>query len=262
MMDETRDGAAATALRVLRRVNGSYVPFLAGSLAYHVFLLLGPLLVVLLVVASAIGGESTVAYLVEFSRPFLTGRGRALLADAVRNSARHTGVVVLGLGVVVWSLLRIFRGLDVVFARIYGTDTHESFVDQIRDGLVAVFAVAVGVTTILAAGAVTVIFPWRPLVRVLNVIVLLAVLAALFFPLYYVVPNVEVTAREAAPGTAVAAGGWLVFHLLFGFYATHQVALRSYGVLGVMLSLLIWLYASMFILLLGAVINAVLAEPT
>ena len=259
-MGETRGGLVAIARRVLREANRNYVPFMAGSLAYHAFLLLAPLLVIMLVVVSAVGGESAVEYLVEFSRPFLTERGRTVLATAVRNSARHTGVVLLGVGTILWSLVRIFRGLDVVFARVYGTETHESFVDQLRDGVVAVVAVTVGVAAILAAGAATVVFPWKPLVRIFDGVILFAVLATVFFPLYYVVPNVELSAREVVPGTVVAAVGWLLFHLLFEFYAGHEVALRAYGVLGVMLSLLVWLYASMFILLLGGVINAVLAE--
>ena len=257
---ESRGALVATGLRVVRHVNRSYVPFLAGSLAYHAFLLLGPLLAVLLVVVSAVGGEPTVTYLVEFTRPFLTPRGRALFADAVRNSTRHTGVVVLGVAAIGWSLFRIFRGLDVVFARIYGTDVHESVSDQIRDGVVATLAITVGLGAVLAAGLVAVVLPWEPLAGVFNTLLLLAVLAIVFFPLYYVVPNVEVSAREVVPGTVVGACGWLVFHIFFELYASYGVTIRTYGVLGVMLSVLVWLYGSMFLLLLGAVINAVLAE--
>ena len=259
-MENTRDALVATGFRVAQRVNDSYVPFLAGSLAYHVFLLLTPLLLLLLVVISAVGGDAAVAYLAEFGRPYITPQGRALFASAVRSGSQHMSVVVVGVAAIAWSALRIFRGLDVVFARVYDTDTHESVRGQVRDGLVGVATVTLALAAAAASGAVASLFPWESLVRLLNLVVLVAVLGGLFFPLYYVIPNVEMTAREALPGTGVAVGGWLIFHVLFQLYAEYALTLEAYGVLGTVLSVLVWLYSSMFILLLGGVVNAVLAE--
>ena len=256
-MARTTDSLASTALRVVRHVNGSYVPFLAGSLAYHAFLLLGPLSLLVLVAVSAVGGESTVAFLSEYTQPYLTARGRALFADAIRNSAQYTGIVLLGVAAIAWSLLRIFRGLDVVFARIYGTDTHESVHGQVRDGLVATVAITVGLLAAVVAGGVAALFPWESLTRALNLLLFGAVLGVVFFPLYYVVPNTPVDVRDAVPGTVVAVVGWLLFHLLFQVYTSYAFALEAYGVLGAVLSVLVWLYSSMFILLVGAVTNAV-----
>lgn len=257
-MENARDVLVA-GRRVVRRVNESYVPFLAGSLAYHVFVLLTPLLLLLLVVVSAVGGDAAVAYLAEFGRPYVTSQGRGLFASAVRSGSQHTGVVVVGAGAVAWSALRIFRGLDLVFSHVYGTDTHGSIHGQVRDGLVGVVAVTLALFAVIVAGAVSSLFPWESLARLANVVLLVVVLGVVFFPLYYVVPNVEMTVREALPGTGVAVAGWLVFHLLFQIYVDYAFALEVFGVLGTVLSVLLWLYASMFILLGGGVVNAVLA---
>ena len=259
-MEYSRDALVATGRRVVRRVNDSYVPFLAGSLAYHAFLLLTPLLILLLVVVSAVGGDAAVAYLAEFGRPYVTQQGRKLFASAVSNASQYTGVVAVGVVAIAWSTFRIFRGLDVVFARVYDTDTHESARGQVRDGLVGVATVTLALSAAIVAGAVASLFPWESVARLLNLVVLVAVLGVVFFPLYYVIPNVEMTAREALPGTGVAVVGWLAFHLLFQVYADYAVTLEAYGVLGTVLSVLVWLYSSMFILLLGGVVNAVLAE--
>ena len=259
-MEIERDALIATGRRVVRRVNDSYVPFLAGSLAYHVFLLLTPLLILLLVVVSAVGGDAAVAYLAEFGRPYITAQGRELFANTVRNASQYTWVVAVGVVAILWSTLRIFRGLDVVFARVYDTDTHESIHGQVRDGLVGVATVTLALVAAIVAGAVASLFPWESLARLANLVVLVVVLGVVFFPLYYVIPNVEMSVREALPGTGVAVVGWLAFHLLFQVYVDYALTLEAYGVIGTVLSVLLWLYSSMFILLVGGVVNAVLAE--
>lgn len=259
-MELQRDALIATGRRIVRRVNDSYVPFLAGSLAYHVFLLLTPLLLLLLVVVSTVGGDAAVVHLVEFSRPYATPEGRELFADAVRSGSQYPGVVAVGVVAIGWSLLRIFRGLDVVFARIYDTDTHESIREQVRDGLVGVVTVMLALVAAVVSSTVASLFPWESLARIVNLLLLVAVLGATFFSLYYVLPNVDISPREALPGTGVAVVGWLGFHLLFQVYADYALTLKAYGVLGAVLSVLLWLYSSMFILLVGGVINAVLAD--
>ncbi|SIR92745.1 membrane protein [Haladaptatus litoreus] len=258
-MRRTINSVATIFRQIVRHANSSYLPFLAGSLAYHAFLLLIPLLIFLLIVISAVGGEASVAYLVDFTQPYLTPRARALLAETILGASTHTGVLVLGIGALLWSLLRIFRGLDIAFATIYNTSTHKSIQNQFRSGIIAALVISLALLMAITLGTLIAVFPWEPLVRILNAVLFVVVLIIVFFPLYYVFPSLEVTVREVLPGTVAAAIGWLIFHILFQVYAAYTLTLEAYGVLGVVLSMLIWLYSSMFILLLGAVVNAVLA---
>ncbi|WP_049899292.1 YihY/virulence factor BrkB family protein [Halococcus agarilyticus] len=245
--------------RITRHVTGNYVPFLAGSLAYHVFVALVPVSLLSLVAVSAVGGEAGVGYMNEVTQPYLTPQARALLADAITGAADRTGLVVLGAAALVWSLLRIFRGLDIAFATIYDAPTHESLRRQFGDGVVAVLAVGVGLFASVIVGTIVAVVPLGPLVRLANPLLFVVVLAVVFFPLYYVFPNVDVTPQEVLPGAVVAAVGWALFHVAFQLYATYAITQEAYEVLGVVLSVLIWVYASMFILLTGAAVNAVLA---
>ena len=253
-----RDAAVGTVRRVARAATDSYVPFLAGSLAYHTFLLLVPLLLILFVVVSAVGGESGVAHLVGFTQPYLTRRARLLLAEAIAGASDRADVILVGVGALFWSLVRIFRGLDIAFATIYGVPTRDSIRGQLRDGVVTSLAVGIALLAVIAAGTIVAAVFWGPLVRVLNAALFVAVLVAAFFSFYRVFPNAEMTAREALPGAAAAALGWTAFHLAFQTYAAYALDGEVYGVFGVILSVLLWLYASMFVLLLGAVVNAVL----
>ncbi|EMA43979.1 YihY/virulence factor BrkB family protein [Halococcus saccharolyticus] len=258
-MNERLAAAAVTVRRIVRHVTGNYVPFLAGSLAYHVFVALVPVSLLSLVVVSAVGGEAGVGYIVELTQPYLTPRARALLANAITGAADRTGLVVLGAGALVWSLFRIFRGIDIAFATIYDAPTHDSLGRQFGDGVVAVLAVTAGLAASVIVGTVVAVVPLGPLARLANPLLFVVVLAVVFFPLYYVFPNVEVTPHDVLPGAVVAAVGWALFHVSFQLYATYAITQEAYEVLGVVLSVLIWVYASMFILLTGAAVNAVLA---
>lgn len=250
----------STIRRIVHQANTSYLPFLAGSLAFHAFFLSIPLLILVLVVLSSLTGEATITYVVEMTKPYLTTPARKLLADTIRSGSNRSEVVVLGVGALLWILLRIFRGLDIAFATIYDASTHTSIWGQIRSGVVASLAISLALLATFAVGAIITLFPGIPPVPMLNVALFVVVLVAVFFPLYYLFPNIEVVVREVLPGTVVAATGWTIFHVLFQVYATNALTLEVYGVLGAVLSILIWLYASMFILLLGAVVNAVLAD--
>ena len=245
--------------RVVRNVSGNYVPFLAGSLAYHVFVALVPVSLLSLVVVSGIGGEAGVGYIVGATQPYLTPRARGLLADAISGAAEHAGLVVIGAAALIWSLARIFRGLDIAFAAIYDCPTHGTLSRQLSDGIVAVLAVSAGLAASVVVSAIVALVPLGPLARLANPLLFVVVLAIVFFPLYYVFPNVEVTPRAVLPGTTVAAVGWALFHVVFQLYASYAITEEAYEVLGVVLSMLIWVYASMFILLVGAAVNAVLA---
>ena len=259
-MNDRIASTVVTARRIVRHVTGNYVPFLAGSLAYHVFVALVPVSLLSLVVVSAVGGDAGIGYLNEMTRPYLTPQARGLLADAITGASDRTSLVVLGAGALVWSLVRIFRGLDIAFATIYDAPTHESLRRQFGDGIVAVLAVGLGLVASVVVGAIVALVPLGPLARLANPLLFVVVLTVVFFPLFYVFPNVEVTPRAVLPGAVVAAIGWALFHVVFQLYATYAITQEADEVRGVVLSVLLWVYASMFILLVGAAVNAVLAD--
>jgi membrane protein len=96
-----------------------------------------------------------------------------------------------------------------------------------------------------------------------NPIVLVVGLGIAFFPIYYIFPDTDVTPREVLPGVTVAAVGWSVLEAVFQGYVTYAGRYEAvYGTLGSVFILLIWLYFSGLILLVGGVVNAVVAGRT
>jgi YihY family inner membrane protein len=254
-------GSASAFVRaVAAAVEAAGVSFLAAGLAYYAFVSLIPLLVLAVVAAATVGGEALVAQVLALTGQYLVPSGQELVGDALRNTTGQGGVAGVGLVLVVWSALKVFRGLDTAFATIYGRPAGGTL-EQVRDGLVALAAVGVGVFAVTVAGAAVVAAP-VPFVGLLAPVVLLATLVAAFLPLYYVFPGVEgVTPREVLPGTLVAAVGWTVLGVGFGIYAdvASRGSLALYGILGAVLLLVTYFYLASMVLLVGGVVNAVAA---
>ncbi len=82
--------------------------------------------------------------------------------------------------------------------------------------------------------------------------------SALLF-LYKLAPEKRVTFSEAFPGALFATLGWQFSSLAFAFYVEKFGHFATtYGSLGVVIVLMIWLYISAMIIILGAEMNATL----
>lgn len=79
--------------------------------------------------------------------------------------------------------------------------------------------------------------------------------------LYKIIPNRRINFREVIPGSLFAAFGWIATSLSFAFYVNnwgHYT--KTYGSIGGVIVLLVWLYLSSIIILLGGQINATLTS--
>lgn len=77
--------------------------------------------------------------------------------------------------------------------------------------------------------------------------------------LYYFLPDVEQRFRFITPGSVVGVLVWLVASTLFSIYVSNFGDYEvSYGALGGVIILLVWMWISSLVILLGAEINAVL----
>lgn len=80
--------------------------------------------------------------------------------------------------------------------------------------------------------------------------------------IYYVLPNVTQTIRLIMPGSVAGVLVWLGATLGFSFYVSHFGNFGiTYGALGGIVILLVWMWFSSLALMLGAEINAVLRRP-
>jgi YihY family inner membrane protein len=249
---------------VVRGVQSDRITFIAASLAYYAFISLMPLLLLALVAASTLGGPGLAGRVVASATRTFGAEAGGLVEDALTNASGRGGATVVGFAVLVWSGLKLFRGLDVAFSTVYGTAGGETFLDTVRDGAVALVAVGVGVAATVVVGTLTARLDWFvgsvDFANVVGSVILLVGLTATFLPLYYIFPDRRISVREAVPGAALAAVGWTALQTGFRVYTVVAGGYRAYGVFGGVLLLLTFLYFGGMVLLVGAVVNATLAD--
>ena len=68
-------------------------------------------------------------------------------------------------------------------------------------------------------------------------------------------PNDKVTIKTQIPGAALVSLIWYLFSTVFGIYINYYNAYSMYGSLSVVIIVLFWLYACMYILFLGGQFN-------
>ncbi|WP_458185760.1 YhjD/YihY/BrkB family envelope integrity protein [Haladaptatus sp. NG-WS-4] len=251
--------AAATARAIVSRAREQEITFLAASIAYYAFVSILPALLLALALASFVGGDAFATDVVGLVQSFLSPKARDTVQKALSNASGRGSATVLGALVLTWSTLKVFRGLDEAFSRAYGVHPEESFVETVHDALVVLVVIALAVGGITLVNLVLSLLSWIPFTGTLTSLVLLFALVPVFLPLYYFFPDTDVTLREAVPGAVVATVGWTGLQVAFQMYVESAAQFSAYGVLGGALLLVTWLYFGSIILLLGAVVNAVLA---
>jgi membrane protein len=261
-LSETASRRVHRTVGIFRDVVGTFraahVPFLAASIAYAAFVSLIPLLVLLALIASAVGGEALASMIVDLTASYLSPAGQDLLVGTLQRARAQTGLSVLSALVLLWATLRLFRSLDLAFSLLYGTTEQTGIVHQLVDGVVVLTAMLVAFAGTVALAVLRALLPTIPYSGLGSTIALVAFLTVTLLPLYYVFPDRPVTVRDVLPGTVVAAVGWTALEVGFGLYVRFSSANELYGVVGGVILVITWLYFGALIVLLGATINVVL----
>ncbi|WP_430503894.1 YhjD/YihY/BrkB family envelope integrity protein [Haloparvum sp. PAK95] len=250
----------STVRQVVSLVQSGRVTFLAAGVAYYAFISLIPALLLLVVVASTVFGEAFAATVLAATRQFLAPAGQEAITTAVASAEGRGGATVFGVIVLLWSTLKVFRGLDTAFLEVYGVEADVGFLAQLRDATTVAVGLGVGLAAMVVVGTVVAAVDVGPLVDVVSILLLPALLTLVFLPIYYVLPYPLVTLREALPGAVVAAVGWTALQAIFQLYAAGAEQYQVYGVIGGILLLVTWLYVAALVVIVGAVVNVVLSE--
>ncbi|MES3516789.1 MAG: YihY/virulence factor BrkB family protein [Natronomonas sp.] len=261
-MNRRLDRAVTVLRAVVDGAQSDRITFIAASLAYYAFISLLPLLLLALVAASVFGGPRLVDAVVTEVSTTLGATAGTLVEDALRGAAGRGGATVLGFVVLLWSGLKLFRGLDIAFSEVYGAPGPEGLFEQLKDAVVALGTVGIGVAATVVVGmliSAANVLGVPALPGSVGSLGLVAGLTVALLPLYYILPGPKIPVREALPGAILAAVGWMLLQTGFRLYATVAGTYEAYGVLGGVLLLITWLYFGSLLLLVGAVFNAVLA---
>ncbi len=249
---------AKPAIRIFSEKN---VTFLAGSIAYSAFISLVPLVMFFLLGVSVFGAPELQQQIIEVATDSVSpsvGGVMEVMIEEQRDAGPSSTIsaTLIGVFTLVWGAIKVFRGLDTAFSEIYETTDQGSFLGQIKKSLVVLFTLTLGVIAMVGTTIFVAFFSSVPFIGLLASLLLIVGLCGVFFPMYYLFPNIDVSPREVLSGTIVGAVGWAILQVLFQVY----VSLSGSGggsLIASILLLVTWLYFSAVVLLLGAAVNAV-----
>ncbi|QFU81401.1 YihY/virulence factor BrkB family protein [Natronorubrum aibiense] len=239
----------------------------SAGLAYHAFNTLVLLGILALVAVTLVDSLEPLVAALETAiglEGIVTGGG---LEGVVGTGVDRTRAAVLAVSILLWSAVRLFQAVNSAFTDVYGSRKDQSYVNTaVTVTLVTAFnvvlvtaTVAVGVGLVSVVGISLSLFGGGFRATTVGAVALVGLLMAVFFPMYYLFPEPDVSVGEIVPGTAFAALTWAVLAGGFRLYVTTAESVALFGIAGAVLLILTWVYLGGFCLLLGAVLNAVLA---
>ena len=179
---------------------------------------------------------------------------------------------LISFGVALWSSRSAMSSLMTALNIVYEEKEKRGFIRFQASALLltvaAVIAALVSLGLIAVIPAVVELVPLGDVGKLIASIGRWPVLAALVLfglaALYRYAPSREAPRWRWVSWGATAAGGlWLLASVAFSLYVSEYAAYdKTYGSLGAVVVLLLWLYLSMFAVLLGAEINAQLEHQT
>lgn len=102
---------------------------------------------------------------------------------------------------------------------------------------------------------------FMPIWNLARLIMPFIALVIVIFIMYRFIPRKYIKYKNVWPGVIFTSVGWYVFSLVFSIYVDNYSKYNQlYGSIGSVFILLIWLYGSSTLLLIGAEINALLQE--
>jgi len=250
---------------------------LGASLAYYTLFAIAPVLLVATGIAGLVFNTDTVRAEIVNQLDQLVGPEGAHAVQSLLDGAsqRRAGIVATTVGSVAFviaatgAFLELQAALNTVWrVKLPGTHLKALLIDRLRSfGLVIAIGfllmVSLAVTAALAAFSAwlsrhssSVPLMWSGV----QLVVSLIGITSLFALLYRVLPDVRLGWRDVTTGAFVTAVLFMLGQQLIGLYLGRSALASSYGAAGSVMILLLWVYYSCQILLLGAEFTRVYAQ--
>ncbi|EHJ07544.1 YihY/virulence factor BrkB family protein [Staphylococcus simiae] len=245
---------------------------LAAQMTYHFVLALFPMLIFLLTLLPFFNiKQSQITEMLSNAPADTSTLIKGVINDVTQNSSG--GLLSVGLILAIWSASNGMTAIMNSFNVAYD-------VEDSRNGIVlkllsVLFTIVMGVVFVVALalptlGSVISHFLFGPLglddeVRwIFNLIRIglpIIIIFIVFIVLYSVAPNVKTKIKSVLPGAIFTSVIWLVGSFGFGWYISNFGNYsKTYGSIAGIIILLLWLYITSFIIIVGAEINAIIHQ--
>lgn len=244
----------------------SHVGAYAAQSAYFIILSFLPLIILLLSMIQFTGiGKADLYHLIQEIVPL--GFQSWLFGIIDEMYSRTVATVSISALVTVWSAGKSFMALNRGMNAICRVEKKPNYIQmRLRGAVFAfLFVLLIVATLILIVFGTSihelfaVYFPFLAIfTRVIlsfRMVLMLGLFIFFFALLYAVLPNRRAGFVDQFPGAIFAAAGWYSFSYGFSVYIKYSNAFNMYGSLTTLVLLMFWLYAVMYIVLIGMEIN-------
>jgi membrane protein len=229
-----------------------YAPSMGAAISYYTVFSIAPLLLIVIAVAGFVWGREAVQGEIVGQLSGLIGRDGALGIQALVESAHKPAKGLLATAI---SLAVLIVGATTVFAEL------QSALDRVWDvppaqkksGIWGTLRARLLSLGFILGGWMRGIFPGAELLlQILNSILSLGVAVVLFAMIFKLMPQATVGWRDVWVGAIVTAVLFEIGKALIGLYIGKSSVTSSFAAAGSLVVLLLWVYYSAQIFLLGA----------
>jgi membrane protein len=228
---------------------------MGGALAYYTLFSLAPVLIIAIAVAGFFLGEEAARGEIFVQLRGLLGEDGAAAVQALLESAARPSQ---GIVATLFSVLLLIVGATTVFA-------------ELQSDLDRIFVLALGfllLVSLAMSAALAILGQWwgpyfegfDKVLEAVNFLVSLTIATVLFAVIYKLLPSVRMAWRHVWIGAIVTALLFAVGKTLIGLYIGRSGVASGFGAASSFVIVLIWVYYSTQIFLLGAEFTAAYAR--
>lgn len=254
-----------------KRVQEDEITALGAQMTYYLILSFFPFLIFLITILNytPLTDEEIISGLISVLPQEAAIMVNQILMDTIH--VNNQTFLSFGMIATLWASSRgamaVIRGIN----KAYGVQEKRSF---IRTQSMAVLYIFIFVFVILLTFGLiifgkylgTLLFSWLNISNkfesvwtIVQYVIPICIIISVFILLYKTAPNEQTAWKDVVPGAVFTTFGWLGTSYLFSFYVSNLGNFsKTYGSLGGIIILLLWLYISSIIVLLGGEVNAVL----
>jgi len=248
-----------------------YAPSMGASIAYYTAFSIAPVLIIVIAIAGFVWGDEAASGYLYAQLGGILGDDGAKAVQAMVESANDTngGILATVVGVVLLMVgaTTVFAELQSDLDRIWkapAAKKSEGLWGLIRSrvlslGLVVSIGFLLLVSLVVSAALAALGNMWGSafdnlewLVHILDFVVSIAVVTVMFALMYKILPRVSIAWHDVWIGAVVTALLFTIGKFLVGLYVGKTSVASSFGTAGSLAVLLVWVYYSAQIFLLGA----------
>ncbi|MFE0503002.1 YihY/virulence factor BrkB family protein [Peribacillus butanolivorans] len=257
--------------QLIKEIKEDRVTGLAAEQAYYYLLALFPLLILLLSILPYLNIDIQTA--MDTIKTFMPTETVEVIEENIINilSERNGGLLTFGFLGTIWSASNGMNAFIHSMNIAYDVKETRNFIKArfisiiLTLGLVVAFIVMLGLPVFgkviidLLQQVISLPEEMQSLFSLLRWIIAVVVISLVLTFLYRFAPNKSFSIKHVIPGAVTATILWLGISLGFSFYVSNFANYSStYGSLGGVIILMLWLYLSGLIFVIGGEINAIL----